>query len=76
MTNFLNFGSYGFFVLLAFGLVLFVCAGYYLKVLKDLKETEQAYAKNVAALSLEQKQAIAEKSRIADKILSSSSKTI
>ena len=69
-------GGYGFFVWSSFVITFLVCGIFYYKTRKTLKKYEKEFAKEIEALSTEQKKVVLEKSKVASKVFSSFNKTI
>ena len=67
--------GYGLFVWSSFAITFLACAIVYYKTRKTLKKYEREFAKEIDALSSEQKKAVLESSKITSKILSSYNKT-
>ena len=67
--------GYGLFVWSSFAITFLACAIFYYKTRKTLKKYEREFAKEIDALSSEQKKAVLESSKITSKILSSYNKT-
>tara|TARA_B100001057_G_C22642597_1_gene868854 strand:+ start:364 stop:597 length:234 start_codon:yes stop_codon:yes gene_type:complete len=61
--------NYGVFVWLAFGIVIFFCAVLYLKTRKTMLKYEKEFSKELAKLSVTEKQKVIKSSKIASKIL-------
>ena len=53
-----------------------VCGIFYYKTRKSLKKYEKEFAKEIEALSIEQKKTVLENSKVASKVLSSFNKSI
>ncbi len=76
INNLLLMNGYGVFVWSSFALTFVVCAIVYYRTRKTLKKYEKEFAKEIEELSVEQKKAVLEKSKIASKVFSSYNKTI
>ena len=74
--NFILMNGYGIFVWSSFIITFLVCGIFYYKTRKSLKKYEKEFAKEIEELSVEQKKAVLEKSKIASKVFSSYNKTI
>ena len=72
--NFLSMNGYGLFVWLSFGVVLISCAILYLKTRKTLKKYEKEFLSELKTLSIEERKAILEKSKITNQILAINSR--
>ena len=75
INNLLLMNGYGVFVWSSFALTFVVCAIVYYRTRKTLKKYEKEFAKEIEELSVEQKKAVLEKSKIASKVFSSYNKT-
>ena len=69
-------GGYGFFVWLSFLITILACGLIYYKTYKTLKKYEKAFAKELTLLSATERQSILEKSKIANQVFASNSKSI
>jgi len=67
--------GYGVFVWSSFILTFLVCGIFYYKTRKTLKKYEEEFAKEIEALTTEQKKIVLANSKIASKILTSYNKT-
>ena len=76
ISNLIFMNGYGVFVWASFALTFLVCAVVYYRTSKTLKKYEKEFAKEIEALSTEQKKVILEKSKVASKVFSSYNKTI
>ena len=68
--------GYGLFVWSSFIITFLVCGIFYYKTRKSLKKYEKEFAKEIEALSIEQKKTVLENSKVASKVLSSFNKSI
>ena len=66
--------GYGLYVWLSFSVVFFSCAVVYFKTRKTLKKYEQEFLKELQTLTLEEKNKALETSKVAQQILTTSSK--
>ena len=76
ISNLIFMNGYGVFVWASFALTFLVCAVVYYRTSKTLKKYEKEFAKEIEALSTEQKKVVLEKSKVASKVFSSYNKTI
>ena len=76
ISNLIFMNGYGVFVWASFALTFLVCAVVYYRTSKTLKKYEKEFAKEIKALSTEQKKVVLEKSKVASKVFSSFNKTI
>ena len=76
INNLFLMNGYGIFVWSSFVLTFLVCAVFYYKTRKTLKKYEKEFAKEIEALSVDQKKIVLENSKIASKVFSSYNKTI
>ena len=67
--------GYGIFVWSSFLITFSVCGIFYYKTRKTLKKYEKEFAKEIEALTTEQKKIVLANSKIASKILTSYNKT-
>ena len=74
--NFILMNGYGIFVWSSFIITFLVCGIFYYKTRKSLKKYEKEFAKEIEALSIEQKKAVLENSKVASKVFSSFNKSI
>ena len=74
--NFIQMNGYGIFVWSSFIITFLVCGIFYYKTRKSLKKYEKEFAKEIEALSIEQKKTALENSKVASKVLSSFNKSI
>jgi heme exporter protein CcmD len=74
--NFIQMNGYGIFVWSSFIITFLVCGIFYYKTRKSLKKYEKEFAKEIEALSIEQKKTVLENSKVASKVLSSFNKSI
>jgi len=73
--NFISMNGSGLFIWLSFVATVIACLILYFKTRKTLKKYEKEFANEINKLSQVEKQAILKKSKIANKVLSSQSKT-
>ena len=76
IDNILFLKGYGIFVWSSFLITFIVCGIVYFKTRKTLKKYEKEFAKEIEALSVDQKKIVLENSKIASKVFSSYNKTI
>ena len=76
INEILTMNGYGLYVWLSFAITFFSCIFYYVKTYKELKKYEKEFAKEIEALSIEQKKTVLENSKVASKVLSSFNKSI
>ena len=76
INNLIFMNGYGVFVWSSFFITFLVCGIFYYKTRKTLKKYEKEFAKEIVALSTEQRKSVLEKSKIASQVLSSYNKTI
>ena len=76
IDNILFLKGYGIFVWSSFLITFIVCGVVYFKTRKTLKKYEKEFAKEIEALSVDQKKIVLENSKIASKVFSSYNKTI
>tara|TARA_B100001121_G_scaffold236628_1_gene210291 strand:- start:593 stop:826 length:234 start_codon:yes stop_codon:yes gene_type:complete len=76
IDNILFLNGYGIFVWSSFLITFIVCGVVYFKTRKTLKKYEKEFAKEIEALSVDQKKIVLENSKIASKVFSSYNKTI
>ena len=76
INNLFSMGGYGIFVWSSFFVTFLVCGIFYYKTRKTLKKYEKEFAKEIEALSVDQKKIVLENSKIASKVFSSYNKTI
>ena len=76
ISNFILMNGYGIFVWSSFALTFLVCVVVYFRTLKTLKKYEKEFAKEIEELSVDQKNIVLEKSKVASKVFSSYNKTI
>ena len=76
IKDILTMNGYGLYVWLSFAVTFFSCIFYYVKTYKELKKYEKEFAKEIEALSVDQKKIVLENSKIASKVFSSYNKTI
>ncbi len=74
ILNFISMNGYGLFVWLSFGIVFISCAFLYLKTRKTLKKYEKEFLSELKTLSIEERKAILEKSKITNQILAINSR--
>ncbi len=74
--DFILMNGYGIFVWSSFIITFLVCGIFYYKTRKSLKKYEKEFAKEIEALSIEQKKTVLENSKVASKVLSSFNKSI
>ena len=75
IDNILFLDGYGIFVWSSFLITFIVCGVVYFKTRKTLKKYEKEFAKEIEALTTEQKKIVLANSKIASKILTSYNKT-
>ena len=75
INNLIFMNGYGIFVWSSFILTFLICGIFYYKTRKTLKKYEKEFAKEIEALSTEQKKVVLEKSKVASKVFSSYNKT-
>ena len=75
IDNILFLNGYGIFVWSSFLITFIVCGVVYFKTRKTLKKYEKEFAKEIEALSVDQKKIVLENSKIASKVFSSYNKT-
>ena len=76
IQNFISMSGYGLFVWGSFTITFMACGLLYYKTYKTLKKYEKEFAKEIEALSIEQKKTVLENSKVASKVLSSFNKSI
>ena len=76
INNLFSMGGYGIFVWSSFFVTFLICGIFYYKTRKTLKKYEKEFAKEIEALSVDQKKIVLENSKIASKVFSSYNKTI
>ncbi len=76
INNLILMNGHGIFVWSSFLLTFLVCAIVYFRTLKTLKKYEKEFAKEIEELSVDQKNIVLEKSKVASKVFSSYNKTI
>ena len=75
ISNFITMNGYGLYVWLSFSVVFISCTIVYYKTKKTLKKYEQEFLAELQTLTLEEKNKALEKSKVAQQILATSSKT-
>ena len=76
IQNLLSMNGYGLFVWSSFLITFLACMFIYYKTYKTLRKYETEFAKEIDALSVEQKKIVIENSKVASQVLSSYSKTV
>ena len=76
IENLILMNGYGFYVWSSFAITIFACLTVYYKTRKTLKKYEKEFAKEIEELSVDQKNIVLEKSKVASKVFSSYNKTI
>ena len=74
ILNFISMNGHGLFVWLSFGIVFISCALLYFRTRKTLKKYEKEFLSELKTLSIEERKAILEKSKITNQILSTKSR--
>ena len=74
ISNFITMNGYGLYVWLSFSIVFISCAVVYFKTKKTLKKYEKDFLAELQTLTLEEKNKALETSKIAQQILTTSSK--
>ena len=74
ILNFISMNGHGLFVWLSFGIVFISCAFLYLRTRKTLKKYEKEFLSELKTLSIEERKAILEKSKITNQILATNSR--
>ena len=74
ITNLITMNGYGLYVWLSFSVVFISCAVVYFKTRKTLKKYEKEFLTELQALTLEEKNKVLENSKVAQQILTTSSK--
>ena len=75
ISNFITMNGYGLYVWLSFSVVFISCTVVYLSTKKTLKKYEKEFLTELQALTIEEKNKALEKSKVAQQILATSSKT-
>ena len=75
ISDFITMKGHGLYVWLSFSIVFISCAVVYFKTKKTLKKYEQEFLAELQTLTLEEKNKALEKSKVAQQILATSSKT-
>ena len=75
IINFISMNGYGLFVWLSFGIVFISCLVLYLKTKKTLRKYVKEFIAEFETLSESNKKAVLEKSRIANQILATNSRS-
>ena len=76
IQNLLSMNGYGLFVWSSFLITFLACVFIYYKTYKTLRKYEREFAREINELSVEQKKAVIENSKVASQVLSSYSKTV
>ena len=74
ILNLITMNGYGIYVWMSFSIVFISCAFVYFKTGKTLKKYEQEFLKELQTLTLEEKNKALETSKVAQQILTTSSK--
>ena len=74
ILNFISMNGHGLFVWLSFGIVFISCALLYFRTRKTLKKYEKEFLSELKTLSIEERKAILEKSKITNQILATNSR--
>jgi heme exporter protein D len=74
ILNLITMNGYGIYVWMSFSIVFISCAFVYFKTRKTLKKYEQEFLKELQTLTLEEKNKALETSKVAQQILTTSSK--
>ena len=74
ILNLITMNGYGIYVWMSFSIVFISCAFVYFKTKKTLKKYEQEFLKELQTLTLEEKNKALETSKVAQQILTTSSK--
>ena len=74
IIEFLKMGGYGFYVWLSFLIVFTFCSLLFYKTRKTLKKYEKEFLSELKTLSIEERKAILEKSKITNQILAINSR--
>ena len=74
ILNFISMNGQGLFVWLSFGIVFISCAFLYFRTRKTLKKYEKEFLSELKTLSIEERKAILEKSKITNQILAINSR--
>jgi heme exporter protein D len=74
ILNLITMNGYGIYVWMSFSIVFISCAFVYFKTRKTLKKYEQEFLKELQTLTLEEKNKALETSKVAQQILTISSK--
>ena len=74
ISNFITMNGYGLYVWLSFGIVFISCTVVYFKTKKTLKKYEKDFLAELQTLTLEEKNKVLATSKIAQQILTTSSK--
>ena len=75
ISDFITMKGHGLYVWLSFSIVFISCTIVYYKTKKTLKKYEQEFWAELQTLTLEEKNKALEKSKVAQQILATSSKT-
>jgi heme exporter protein D len=75
ISDFITMKGHGLYVWLSFSIVFISCTIVYYKTKKTLKKYEQEFLAELQTLTLEEKNKALEKSKVAQQILATSSKT-
>ena len=74
ISNFIIMNGYGLYIWLSFSVVFISCAFVYFKTKKTLIKYEQEFLAELQTLTLEEKNEVLENSKVAQQILTTSSK--
>ena len=74
ISNFITMNGYGLYVWLSFSVVFISCAVFYLRTKKTLKKYEQNFLTELQTLTIKEKNKALETSKVAQQILTTSSK--
>ena len=72
ITYLTTFNNPGIFVWLSFGISLFVCTVFYFRTKKTLAKYEKEFAEELEKLSITEKKAVIERSKIASQLVTRS----
>jgi len=76
ISNYIFMNGYGLFVWSSFLITILACGLIYYKTFKTLKKYEKAFAKELTLLSVTERKSILEKSKVANQVFASNSKSI
>ncbi len=76
IVDFISMNGYGLFVWLSFGITVFACGLVYFKTKKTLRKYESEFIAELEKLSKKERQAVLEKSKITNQILTSQNKSV